>query len=389
MANTLSTLIGPLYETLDTVSREFVGFIPGVTRDNGNFARAAIGQVVTSFTTPTVAASDVVPGVTAPNDGDQVFGQVNLTISKSRRVPVRWNGEETMALNNSGPGQRPILMQQMMQAFRALTNEVESDLSSVATKAASRAAGTAGTTPFGIASDLSDFAQTAKILDVNGAPLGQRQMVLNSNSMANLRGKQSVLFRVNEAGTEELLRNGIIGRVEGFDLHYSTGIKAVTKGSGTGYVTTATLPVGSTAIPLGSGTGTVNIGDVVTFAGDSNQYAVIGGGGTAASSITLSSPGLLLALASGSAMTIGASYTPNVAFTSDALLLATRMPAKPVDLDGTPGDMADDSIMIVDPFSGLAFEISVYKQYRQIHFEVALAWGVAAIKSEHIALLLG
>jgi hypothetical protein len=33
--------------------------------------------------------------------------------------------------------------------------------------------------------------------------------------MANLRGKQSVLFKVNEAGTDQLLRKGTIGEVQG------------------------------------------------------------------------------------------------------------------------------------------------------------------------------
>lgn len=389
MANTLGTLIGPLYESLDTVSREFVGFIPGVTRDNGNFSRAALGQTVSSFTTPTVTASNIVPGVTAPNDGDQVLGQVNLSMTKARRIPIRWNGEEQLGLANSGEGHRPILLQQFMQAFRALTNEVEVDLANVAYQNSSRATGTAGTTPFGTAGDLSDFARTAQILDDNGSPMGQRHMVLGSASMANIRGKQSVLFKVNEAGTSDLLRNGVIGRVEGFDLHYSTGVKAVVKGTGAGYVVSGgPYAVGATAITLATGTGTVNAGDIVTFAGDPNQY-VVNVGVAAPGTITIGSPGLRLALPNGTAMTVGNSYTPNIGFTSDALLLATRLPAVPTGLDGTPGDMADDATVVVDPYSGLGFEIRVYSQYRQIHFEVGLVWGVAAIKSEHIATLVG
>lgn len=396
MANTLGTLIGPLYEALDTVSREFVGFIPSVTRDNGNFARAAVGQTVTSFQTPTVTASDIVPGVTAPNDGDQVLAALNITITKARRVPIRWNGDETLALNNAGSGQYPVFVAQTMQAMRTLTNEVEADLATVATRSASRAVGTPGTTPFGVAGDLSDFAAPARILDDNGAPIADRHLVLSGASMQNIRGKQSVLFKVNEAGTDELLRRGSIGAVEGFALHYAPQIPLVVKGTGTGYVTSGgTLPISTTLIPVGTGTGAINPGDTVSFAGDTRNYAVdfVNGTTTAGqtpTSITLGFPGLRASVANATAVTVGNNYTPNIAFTRDALLVATRMPALPPAMPGMEKqDMAEDRAMVIDPFSGIAFEIAFYPQYRQAHFEVSLVWGVAGIKSEHIALLYG
>jgi hypothetical protein len=46
-------------------------------------------------------------------------------------------------------------------------------------------------------------------------------------------------------------------------------------------------------------------------------------------------------------------------------------------------------MLMTDPRSGITFEVSMYKEYRQVHFEVALAWGVSAIKPEHMAVLLG
>jgi hypothetical protein len=394
VANTITGLVPTLYEALDTVSREFIGFIPAVYRDNGNFQRAAKGQTVSVFIAPSVTASDITPGVTAPNDGDQVINTVNLTIAKSRYVPVRWNGEEQLGLNNNGPNAHPIMVEQFAQAYRALANEIENDLYNAAYKASSRAVGTAGATPFATAADLSSSALAAQILDDNGAPALNRSLVINSAAMAKLRGVQTVLFKVNEAGTAELLRQGTIGRLEGFDIHYSAGIKPVIKGTGTSYTSSAAgFPVGTTAIPIITGSGTVLAGDIVTFAGDTNNYVVVTGV-AAPGTITIGSPGLRVALAASAvAMTIGGTASPgapmNIAFTRDAMVLATRMPAVPTDMNGRANDMADDRVMIQDPFSGIGFEVSLYRQYRQIKFEVALAWGTGAVKQEHIATLLG
>jgi hypothetical protein len=387
-ANTLTGLIPTLYAALDTVAREFVGFLPAVARD-AQFARAAKGQTVTAFIAPPAVAADVVPGVTAPNDGDQVFGSFNLTITKSRYVPVRWNGEEQLALNNGGgSGQSGMIIQQFAQAFRTLTNEMESDMAMTAYKAASRATGTPGTTPFGVAADLTDFSNPAMILDVNGAPIGDRTMVVNAPAMSNLRGKQSVLFKVNEAGTDDLLRRGHIGEAEGFKIGYAPSIKPVIKGTGASYVTSGTYAAGATAINLATGTGTVLAGDCVSFAGDPNVY-VVGVGNTGPGIITLNSPGLLQALGTGVAMTVGASFIPNIAFQRNGLILATRLPAVPVDINGIASDMADDRITVTDPFSGITFEVSLYRQYRQIKYEIAVAWGTGVTKSDFVTTLRG
>lgn len=387
MANTLTGLTTTLYNALDVVSREMVGFIPAVTSDM-TYERAAVGQTVMSPVAPAATATDITPAVTPPNDGDQTIGNAQMTISKARRVPVRWNGEEKRGLDNNGASYNIILRDQFAQGMRTLVNEVESDLGALHVNA-SRAFGTAGTAPFGTAGDLSDTAGALRILEDNGAQGLDFQMVLGAGAMQNLRGKQSVLFKVNESGREDMLRNGITDRLQNFALRNSAGVKTFTKGTGASATTNnAGYAIGSTVITLASaGTGTVLAGDVITVSGDANQYVVASGdsdvsnGGT----ITLQAPGLRQAIpTSATNITVVGNSARNMFFARSAIALATRAPALP-----EQGDMAADRMIISDEISGLSFEVSLYMQYRQVQFEIALAWGCAAIKKEHIGLLLG
>lgn len=378
MANTLTNLTPDLYEALDTVSRELVGLIPSVTLD-ANAERAAKGQTIRSAVAPASTAADITPGQNAPNTGDQTITNKTISISKSRGVPVRWNGEEQRGLNANGPGYNNILRDQFAQAMRTLCNEVETDLAALYASA-SRAYGTAGTTPFGTAGNFSDASESLRILKDNGAPLTGNQLVVSSAAGAKMLGLQS---RYDVQGNDSLLRQGVLLSTAGMDIRESAQVKSHTKGTGASYlVNDASLAVGDTVIAADTGSGTIVAGDVVTFAGDSNKYLVtsaLSGG-----SFTIAAPGLLTAVADNAAITVGDSFTANMAFNRSAIVLVTRAPARPIE-----GDLAEDVMIMTDPRSGISFEVSMYKEYRQVHFEVALAWGVSAIKPEHMAVLLG
>jgi hypothetical protein len=209
-------------------------------------------------------------------------------------------------------------------------------------------------------------------------------MVLNSAARFNLEGKQSVLFKVNEAGTDDLLRDRSVARVMGFGIGVTAGASLIDTGTGASYLVDDAdgVAVGGTVITVDTGTGTIPKGSIVTFAGDTNKYVVT----TALSGATfeIGEPGLRVALANNTAITVGGDYTPSIAFTSDAMVMAARAPALP---EG--GDSADDRRFVVDPVSGIGFEISLYREYRRIRYEVALAWGTGVVKENHIALLLG
>lgn len=382
MANTLTGIIPTLYEALNVVSREMVGFIPAVRLDSGA-ERAAVNQTVRVPLGESGELEDITPGATPANSGDTTVGYADITITNSKAAPVRWNGEEERAVGSTGTYNR-VLADQFASAMRKLVNAVEVDCALAAKVGASRAFGQAGTAPFATANDLADLAGVARILDDNGCPIDDRQLVLNSAAIANMRGKQSVLFKVNEAGKDDMLRDGMTDRLQNFAIRYSAGARLHTKGTGASYQTDGATAPGVTDIVLDTGTGTVLAGDVVTFAADAVNKYVVGSGVTAPGTISLNKPGALATIADNNALTVGASYTPNFAFTRSAIVLAARAPAVP-----TGGDSADDAMILTDPISGLSFEVRVYRQYRQVKFEVCLAWGAAVIKPEHVAILLG
>jgi hypothetical protein len=388
MANTLTGIIPTLYEALHTVSREMVGFIPAVRRDS-NAERAAVGQTVRSPIGVSGAVEDITPGVNPASSGDSTVDYTDVTITKSRAAPIRWNGEEQRGVGSTGIINL-ILRDQFADGMRKLVNEIEVDLYLTAKRNASRAYGTAGTTPFGTAGNLSDLAKIREILEANGAPTTDLQLVNSGAAMANLRGVQNMLLKANEAGTDRMLREGMSDPLLGFAVRNSAGITLHTKGTATGALINngSTEVVGETTLALDTitaGATGILAGDVVTFAVDSvNKYVVKTGLNAASGNIVIGKPGVLVALPDNNAMTIGNNYTPCFGFARSAMVLATRAPALPGE-----GDSADDRTTLVDPITGLTFEVSVYKQYRQVKYEIALAWGTAAPNEAHIATLLG
>lgn len=385
MANTLTNLTPDLYEALDVVSRELVGLIPAVSRDS-SLERAALNQTVRSFVAPASTSASITPGQLAPDTGDQTIGNKTIAITKAKGVPIRWTGEEQKGMN-TGPGYNNILRDQFAQAMRTLCNEVEADLASLFYKG-SNAVGPAGTTLFD-AANYKDVANVAKLLDDNGAPLSDRHLVLNNIAAAAFRGNAQYYSYLN-AGDVGFLRQGEFMNIHNFGIRPSAQIKSQAAGTNSGGRTdNAGYAIGATVLTLDSnGTGTIVAGDVITITGDASgaSYVVLSGdadvsnGGT----ITIGAPGLKGTLSAAThAITVNASTDKNMAFTRNAIHLVTRAPARPVE-----GDTATDVMMIQDPRSGLGFEVSLYKEYRRVHYEIAMAWGYEVIKPEHLVLLV-
>lgn len=382
MPNTITNLIPDAYAALDVVSRELVGFIPAVARD-AKADRVAVGQTVRiSQAPPNSAGFDATPSMSLPAAADQTIGNKSFTITKSRAFPFSWTGEEAYAVEQ-GPGFLTIQQDQIAQAIRSALNEMETDVAVAAYKAASRAWGTAGTTPF--ASDLSDPANLKKILDDNGTPDSDRHLIINTTGGVKLR-TLAQLTKANESGDTTLLRQGKLLDLHGFAIRESAKVQNHTKGTGASYQLNGAHAVGATSLAVDTGTGTIVAGDVITIANgtpaDTNKYVVKTA--LAAGVVVINEPGLLCAHADNDAVSIGNNYSANVAFRRNGIVLGTRLRQLPKE-----GDAAIDREIITDPLTGISLEFATYPGFGMNTYIVAAAWGVNAVKPEHIALQLG
>jgi hypothetical protein len=377
--NGLDGLIPILYEALQVVARELVGVIPAATRSMTAEA-AAVGQTVRVPVTPPSENSEVVPGVDPSFDGTDLSYR-DLVITKRKRAkPIVWTGDEEIEV---GGQLNQILVNQYAQSMRSLTNEIETDLALELVMGALEAGniyGNAGVIPLN--GGLGDLAQIAKILDDRGAPQTGRQFTSNTAVGAALRSLMH-LTNVADAGNDDMLRRGVFSDLLGFAVRQSAGFKPFNPGAGAGYTLNGAAAAGDTEITVDGGNGAISKGAIITIAGDTTKYVVaeaVLSGGTVIKIVG----GLKQGAADNAAVTLGASFLPSVGFTSDAIVLATRLPAIPKN-----GDKAIDITTITDTVSGLSFQAAMYPGYLQNLVELRVAWGVKSVNPEFSAVLLG
>jgi len=385
-ANIITSLVPVIYRALDTIPRELVGCIPAVRRWPSQ-VRVAKNQTITFPIVPKMTMASIVPAAIAGPDASGItVGNDSLSMTNVYSVDFPWTGEEAAGLDSSGLF-APVLQDEFAQAFRVIANGIEADLCALAA-GASRAYGVSSTVAFSTADDLSDLNFTKKILKDNGAPQGDLHLVLDTNTHATMQSKQTVVYKANEYGSREGILMGTLAMLQGVNIHESGGIVNHTAGTSSNNVvnSSAGLAIGTTTIPAHSGSGTILAGDVVRFATSSDaiyadQYVVK----TAlnAGAFTIAEPGLKIAAASEAAITVMGSHAQNFMFDRNAIVLISALPNLP-----PGGDIAADTKIVVDPVSGLQFEIAIYKQYMQNTWSVRAAWGVKVVKPAFIAKLL-
>lgn len=386
--NTFNDVVPIAVAALDEVAQEMVGAIAGVRRD-AKTDQIKKGQTLNVPLVPDATEEDITPAMAIPETGAQTTDTVSVAMTNFKAYPFTLTGEEDAALGiEVADG---IIKNSIAQAMRKSVNSMEAYLLTKLYKGASRATGTAGTTPF--ASNYNTILELQKILDDNGAPgtndPSLRTLVIDTAAALKL-GQLSSLAQVNTAGSDALLRNGVLLPISGFSIRKSAGVQYHTAGAASGQLinNASGEAVGQTTLTLDTitvNTTGIKAGDVITHASDSaNKYVVKTGLVATAGDIVINKPGLLVAAANNDAVSIGSSYRANVAFARSAAVLCTRIPFRP-----RVGDKSVDIKLLTDPRTGITWALALYQGYHSARWQLEIAYDAAVIKPEFIATLMG
>jgi hypothetical protein len=320
-----------------------------------------------------IAAQAVAPDNVPPATADMSPTSVAVPLDQWYEAPFYLTDKDFLEVMN---GTIPM---QASEAIKALANQVNGHIYGMY-KGVYGVAGAAGTTPFG--TDLSEFLEARKVLTNQLAPKSPRRVVIDPDAEANalaLRAFQDASFRGDTAGILE----GEIGRKLGSDWYSMQDVPTHVPGTGTGILAAALGVIGNKSIAIDTGSGTANIGDIITFADHAQTYTLTAAS-TDVSTGTLSfEPGLKTAVPDTTAITIMPAHVVNLAFHRDAFAFATR-PFAGMDPMGLGSYMST-----TDPESGLALRIEVTREHKRTRFSYDILWGAQLVRRELAVRLLG
>lgn len=386
MANTMTALLPVLYKAAATVPREITGML-GSVDTTWDAKQVSKGDTVKVPLIAGSAIGDYTPAMTTTVGSNTTPATVDLSMDYSKEVSWHLTGEETQSLRNGGDNAMEFMRQKVEHGYRTLFNFFENLLCVAAKNGASRATGTAGTTPF--ATTIDAIADVQQILIDNGFSVSDGLLSLVLNSAASNKLKKLITINNQPAGSpaEELLRAGRFATLYGMSIKESAQFGLHTKGTATGIDVNngAGYFIGDkTIVSNGSDSGTMLAGDCVTWAGDANIYVSPSNTitGAAVGNVVLNAPGLRKTLADTVEMTIGGNYTPNIAIHKSALKMVLRAPF----IDATP---LMSTRMVTDRVTGLSVMFCEIAGDGMTTYRMNLVGGLKVIQPEGIATLLG
>ena len=264
---------------------------------------------------------------------DTVEKKIPLTVNRQKHVPLKFTSVD-LTLHIDDFSKRYI-----EPAMAVLAAAIEADALTMRSKVWQQVNG------IGAAATFRKVMEGRALLEQSLTPDGNRTALLNNLDNVDLVDALKGLF--NAQGTiSKQNREGMMGHTAGFDFYETTHLNRQARGAGASYLSNGATQSGA-AISIDTGTGNINAGEIVTFAGvfmvhpetkaitnQLQQFVVTANhaGGTGVLNI---SPAIVVtgaeqnvsnAIADNSAMTIAGSagsYGQSLLYHEDAFTLAT------------------------------------------------------------------
>lgn len=358
--NNLSVLIPQILAQGLMALRENV-VMPAIVNSDYSTEAKEKGDTVDIPIPSAIAAQDVTPSNTPPATADITPTKVTLTLDKWKEAPFHLSDKDLKEAVNG------VIPMQASEAVKSIANAVNDDILSKYVGVYGWQ-GTAGVTPF--AGGTTDATQARKILNKQLAHVKDRRFVMDPDAEANaleLRAFQDMSFSGDAAAIVE----GKINRKLGFDWFMDQSIPTHVSGGATGYlVNDAAFAVGAVSVPVDTGSGVPNTGDIFTVAGDEQTYVVNGVTGGGPITAMTFAPAAKVAWANDAVITFKGDHVVNLAFHRDAFGFASR-PLQ--DLNGP----AIGSIIqsMTDPVSGLTMRLEVTREHKRFRWSFDMLWG--------------
>jgi len=381
MANTITNIMPKILARGLMALREQAIMPRVVNMDYSNQA-AEKGDTIDVPIPSALTVGAVSPSNTPPSPSDSAPTKVQIALDNWYEVNFHMTDKDMVEVDRN----EHFVPMQMSEAVKAMANKINSTVHEQFTGVFGFA-GASGTTPF--SSNVSQATDARKILNQQLCPRTDRRMILDFDAEASALALAD-FNRVNEVGGTGPKIEGEIGRKFGFDIYTDDAIVTHTAGgSGTPLVNNSSnYSVGATSIIVDglSGSSGFVVGDVVTFAGHAQTYAIISAPAASGGAQTIGiSPALKSAVANDAAVTVKASHVVNLGFHRDAFALAMRP------LQGaTSGDGYGNQIVaMTDPQTGLSMRLEVSRQHKQIVYSLDALWGVKLIRPELAVRIAG
>lgn len=165
-----------------------------------------VGDTITVRKPATLVANDFAGAISSQ---DLTESGVTVTLDKFKDVSIALTSkQETLEL-------RDFARQVIEPAMVAIAQQIDSDLAQFAV---AQATGTAVVETSASPTNLASIAALGKVLDINKAPLQDRHLVMSPEHKYRY-ALTDVLTRVNYAGSNETLRDAMLGKVYGMQTY--------------------------------------------------------------------------------------------------------------------------------------------------------------------------